>query len=494
MAVNNSGEIAARLDRLVFSFSIQKLVALVSLGAAFEFYDLFMTAYIAPGLVAAQLYTLTPSGFFAPDSIGFFVFCTFAGMWLGCVGFGFVADRLGRRAIFTLSLLWYCLATMVMAFQHSAAGIDLWRFIAAIGVGLEQVTIDTLLPELVPARGRGRAFAISQFIAFSAVPIVALLAWKLVPLHPFGLEGWRCVALIGSLGALAAWWLRLAVPESPRWLALHSRGAEAESVMVGLEAKVARDIGHALPLERFQEKCEAVFRPEPQPNKEIEHFRDSTKRENALVPPHDTALPQRASLREIFGPSYRRRTLMLSVFNGMQSIAFYGFGSWVPSLLIARGIHVTASLEYAFIIALANPVGPLLGVLVADRMERKAQLVTAGICVAVFMLLFALQTQTLLVLLFGVLVTLSINWISFACHNYQAELYPTRMRARAIGFVYSWSRISAALTGLLIGFFLRQGGTFGVACFIGGAMAVMVVTIGFFGPPTLNRRLEEISR
>jgi putative MFS transporter len=222
---------------------------------------------------------------------------------------------------------------------------------------------------------------------------------------------------------------------------------------------VARDIGHALP--------------------------------PAL--PHDKALPQRASLGEIFTPFYRRRTLMLSVFNAMQSIAFYGFGSWVPSLLIARGIHVTASLQYAFIIALANPVGPLLGVLVADRMERKWQLVTAGACVAVFMLLFALQTSGPLIILFGVLVTLSINWISFACHNYQAELYPTRMRARAIGFVYSWSRISAALTGLLIGFFLRQGGTLGVALFIGGAMVVMVVTIGFFGPPTLNRRLEEIS-
>jgi putative MFS transporter len=458
--VANSAEIAARLDRLAFSASLKGLVALISLGGAFEFYDLFMTAYIAPGLVASHLFSLSPSGFFAPDSIGFFVFCTFAGMWAGTVGFGFVADRLGRRAIFTFSLLWYCLATLVMAFQHSAVNIDLWRFIAAIGVGLEQVTIDTLLPELVPAKSRGRAFAGSQFICFSMVPVVALLAWLLVPLHPFGLEGWRCVALIGTAGALAAWWLRLAVPESPRWLALHGRAAEAETVMAGLEAKVARDIGHALP--PFSTAAEA--------------------------------LPQQASLREIFSPPYRKRTAMLSVFNLMQSIAFYGFGSWVPSLLIARGIHVTASLEYAFIIALANPVGPLLGLLVADRMERKTQLVIAGICVAVFMLLFALQTWGPLIILFGVLVTLSNNWISFACHNYQAELYPTRMRARAIGFVYSWSRISAALAGLLIGFFLRQGGTFGVALFIGAAMAVMVVTIGFFGPLTLHRSLEEISR
>jgi putative MFS transporter len=460
MASDVSGEIAARLDRLVFSASMKKLVALISLGGAFEFYDLFLSAYIAPGLIAAHLFSASPVGFFAPDGVGFFVFCTFAGMWMGSVGFGFIADRLGRRTIFTFSLLWYCAATLVMSFQQTAPAIDLWRFIAAIGVGLEQVTIDTLLPELVPAEARGRAFAFNQFIEFSVVPVVALLGWLLVPLHPFGMDGWRCVALIGTVGALIAWWLRLQVPESPRWLALHGRADEAEAVMQKLEDGVRRDIGRDLP------------------------------------PPsrHEAPPASQGSLSEILRPPYRARTIMLSIFNLMQSIAFYGFGSWVPTLLIAKGIHITTSLEYAFIIALANPVGPLLGFLIADKVERKWQLVFAGISVAVFMLLFAVQEQSVLVILFGVLVTLSNNWISFATHNYQAELYPTRIRARAIGFVYSWSRVSAALAGLLIGFFLREGGTFGVALFIGGAMAVMVLTVGGFGPPTRGRSLEEISR
>jgi len=460
MASDMPGSIAARLDRLVFSASLKKLVMLISLGGAFEFYDLFMTGYIAPGLVAAHLFSANSASFFATDGVGYLIFCTFAGMWAGSIGFGFIADRLGRRAIFTFSLLWYCGATLVMAFQTSAQGIDLWRFIAAVGVGLEQVTIDTLLPELVPAEARGRAFAFNQLIEFSVVPVVALLGWLLVPLHPFGIDGWRYVALIGTVGALAAWWLRLVVPESPRWLALHGRTAEAELVMAKLEDGVKRDIGHDLPQPR----------------------------------PHDSAPTEQGSLIEILRPPYVRRTVMLSVFNLMQAIAFYGFGSWVPTLLIAKGIHVTTSLEYAFIIALANPVGPLLGFLIADRMERKWQLVCAGLSVAVFMPLFAVQDSSGLVILFGVLVTLANNWISFATHNYQSELYPTRVRARAIGFVYSWSRISAATAGLLIGFFLHAGGTLGVALFIGGAMAVMVATIAGFGPLTRGRSLEEISR
>ena len=290
-------------------------------------------------------------------------------MWLGSVGFGFVADRLGRRSIFTVSLVWYSLATAVMAFQHGAVAIDLWRFIAAIGVGLEQVTIDTLLPELVPPPTRGRVFAVNQGIEFAVVPVVALLGWLLVPLHPFGLEGWRWVALIGASGALGAWWFRLGVPESPRWLALH-----------GLRGRSGKDPARAGGAGGTRSwPCLAACR--------------TSQRE---------AAEEKGRFGELFRPPYAKRTLVMSVFNAMQTIAFYGFGSWVPSLLIAKGIHVTASLQYAFIIALANPVGPLLAFAIADRIERKWQIVAAGVMTGIGILLFALQDDAALVILFGV--------------------------------------------------------------------------------------------
>ena len=161
---------------------------------------------------------------------------------------------------------------------------------------------------------------------------------------------------------------------------------------------------------------------------------------------------------------------------------------------IAKGIAVTTGLEYAFIIALANPVGPLLAFAIADRIERKWQIVAAGVITGIGILLFALQENEALVILFGALVTLANNWLSFTFHGYQAEQFPTRVRARAVGFVYSWSRISAALAGLLIGFFLQEGGAVAVALFIGAAMTIMVLVIGLWGPKTLNRRLEEISQ
>src|SRR5512147_2367229 len=156
-----AGRIAARLDRLPVTRTLWRLVFLISLGGAFELYDIFLSTYIAPGLVASGMFTSSAANLFSINGIGFFVFCTFAGMFVGCMGFGFVADRFGRRAIFISSLIWYSICT------------------AIIGVGLEQVTIDTYLPEFVPPKGRGRAFALYQFIAFSVVPVVALLGWLL---------------------------------------------------------------------------------------------------------------------------------------------------------------------------------------------------------------------------------------------------------------------------------------------------------------------------
>jgi putative MFS transporter len=458
--MNTSATIAARLDRLPLTRTIWRLVTLISIGGAFEFYDIFLAAYIAPGLNAGGVFKGSTLGLFGIGGMGFFIFCSFMGMFLGCMAFGPVADRFGRRSIFVTALLWYSAATAVMAFQTTAAGVDFWRFIASIGVGLEQVTIDTYLPELVPPAHRGKAFAYYQLIAFSVVPVVALLGWLWVPQTIFGLEGWRWVTLVGSGGAVLAWWLRRGLPESPRWLAIHGRMAEADLVVSKLEAAIVKETGQPLPA--------PVSRPV-------------------------IATSGASGLADLFRPTYRSRTLVMSIFNLVQTIGFYGFASWVPTLLIARGVRITTSLQYSFIIALAAPLGPLVGMFVADKVERKWQLVAAGVTIGTFMFLFAHQTLPAILIACGVVVTLANNWMSFAFHNYQAELFPTRIRGRAVGFVYGWSRLSAAFAGLAIGWILKQGGTPAVALFIGAAMTIMVITIGGFGPRTRGRSLEDIS-
>jgi putative MFS transporter len=196
---------------------------------------------------------------------------------------------------------------------------------------------------------------------------------------------------------------------------------------------------------------------------------------------------------EMWSPAYRGRTIMLVVYNLFQTIGYYGFASWVPTFLISQGIEVTRSLMYTFIIAIANPIGPLIGVWFADRIERKWQIAWAALLIAVLGLVFSQQRTAAGVIALGLMITLANNWLSFSFHAYQAELYPTRIRARAVGFVYSWSRFSTIFSGFIIAFFLGRYGTTGVFAFIAAAMVVVFVTISGFGPATTRRRLEAIA-
>ncbi len=461
-----SATLPARLDRLPRSWHVWRMVVLISLGGVFEFYDLFFTGYVAPGMIKSGLFTPESLGplaslhVIAVAGFGTFVFATFAGLWVGALFGSQVADRLGRRTVFTWSLIWYMVCSAIMAFQTTGFALNIWRFIAGVGIGVELVTIDSYIAELIPRRERGRAYSINQTITFAVVPVVAFLAWRLVPTAPLGLDGWRWVVLIGSVGAIVVWFLRLGIPESPRWLFKKGRQEDAERIVAAIEGAVQAETGQPLP--------EPVAEPaEP---------------------------PAEGRLAEAFQPPYRSRTIMLSVFNFAQTIGFYGFAAWVPTLLIQRGIHVTTSLEYAFIIAIANPFGPLLGTLFSDRIERKTQIVLAALGMAVFMLLFARLSSPAALITVGVLFTLCANTLSYAFHSYQSELYPTRIRARAIGFVYSWSRLSAAFAGLAIGYILHAAGVPGVATFIAIAMLVVIVSIGVFGPRTRELALEQIAR
>src|ERR1041385_1495241 len=155
----SGAEISARLDRLPVTRSIWKLVVLLSFGLFFELYDLLFTAYVAPALVAGRILTPTTRGIFGTTGIAAFIAALFSGLFLATLICGFLADRYGRRTIFTYSLLWYTAATVVMAFQNSAFGLNFWRFVAGLGLGVEIVTIGTYLTELVPKEFRGRASA-----------------------------------------------------------------------------------------------------------------------------------------------------------------------------------------------------------------------------------------------------------------------------------------------------------------------------------------------
>jgi putative MFS transporter len=480
-----SATIAARLDRLPVSPTILKMVTLISLGGFFEFYDIFLTAYIAPGLYKSGIFSPASSNVFGLDNIATFVAVFFAGLFVGTLFLSRIADRFGRRTIFNFSLVWYSICTVTMALQTSSPAILFFRFAAGIGIGMELVVIDTYLSELVPKTSRGKAFAFNQLLSFSAVPIVALLAYFLIPRNFWGIDGWRWVTLIGSAGAVLVFVARRNLPESPRWLEQSGRHQEADRIMSQIERRVQHETGRRL----------------AEPTSEGSHADLSQNSDTPALHPSApldsrtrTITKPPVAFREIWQPPYRRRTIMLAIFNLCQTIGFYGFANWVPTFLLSKGITITKSLEYSLYIAFANPVAPLIGHLFAEKIERKWQIVLSASGIAVFGLCFSQQTSLVGVVTFGVLVTLSANFMSFAFHAYQAELYPTRIRALGVGFVYSWSRFGAIIGSFVIAAVLKEYGAVGAFGFIALCMIIVVIAIGGFGPRTNFLSLEEINR
>ena len=451
---------ASRLDRLPANRYTWFLVVLVSFGAFFEIYDLSLSAPLGLGLQTAGIFHKGAKGLFGLSDQANFIAVTFAGMYLGTLGFSAIADGLGRRPVFTVALLWYALATVIMGFQSTAASIDIWRFIASIGVGLEMVTIDCYLAELTPKAMRGKAFAVSNAIQFLSAPVAAFLAWRLIPGDHFGLAGWRWLALLPAAGAALAWWLRRTLPESPRWLESRGRLADADRIMAIIEHRVVRE--NASPLAPVEPVA-------------------------AVAPP-----TTRLSLWE---PPYRRRTIAMIVFHLFQVIGFFGVSNWLPTLLVSQGITVGKSLGYAAVLALIPPVAPLLFTLVSDRVERKWLVVTGALMVAVFGLLMAQTTQSSAATYFiavGAGVAIGNSLMSLAYHTYQSEIFPTRMRAQGVGFVYSFSRLSAIFSGYLIAATLDRAGSIGVFTLIAGSMVIAALAVGLLGPRTRGLALEQI--
>jgi MFS family permease len=157
----------------------------------------------------------------------------FAGIMLGALGFGILADRFGRRAVFLMSLIIYGLATFATAFAPGIAVLLVLRFVGGVGVGAEYSAVNAAIAELIPSAKRG--FAASFVMNFWSVGTLfaALLSWLVFSLVPSDFA-WRIVFACGGLVALATLWLRRQLPESPRWLLAQGRAVEAEAVIAAI--------------------------------------------------------------------------------------------------------------------------------------------------------------------------------------------------------------------------------------------------------------------
>lgn len=441
----------ARLDNLPVTGWHRKLVVLVGVGSFFDLYEVFLGGVLAT--ILAVQWNLSDTGKSAV------IASAFIGMFVGANILSVLADRFGRRRIFMFNLAFYSVFSLASAFSPNLGVFLVLRFLAGVGIGSELVLVDTYLSEFVPARVRGRTVAWAYVIGFLGVPLAALLGARVVAKASFlGLTGWRWLLIFGALGAIFVWFARRQLPESPRWLIAHGRPEEAAAVVDEIEKKALQG------------------RPAPAVPATTEAATVSEQ--------------PKLRLADAFSGKYRRRTIMLWIFQILQTVGYYGFGSMAPLVLIAKGYTVTDSLGYAALAYIGYPLGALVSVPLVERFERKYLIVASAVAIGVFGLIFGFATNTALIVLAGFLLTASSNVFSNAYHIYQAEIFPTAIRSSAVGIAYSLSRATSAILPFIAVSALAHFHADGV--FIGSAvlMAILCLDVALLGPRSTGLSLE----
>lgn len=443
--------IGSQLDVLPVGRTHRKVVAAIGLGLFFEVYEIFLS-----GSIATALKTEYHLG---GTALQLLMASSFVGMFIGAAAFGRIADRVGRRRAFLWNLVWFSVCSLLAAVAPTPALLVAARFLAGIGIGAEYPVADSYLSDVLPKAHRGRLAAWAYTCSFLAVPALGFLALGLTGRTVLGVDGWRWLLLLGAVGAMFVMLMRRGLPESPRWLAAQGRTEEAQAALNAFADGSAP----------AQAQIEAPA---------LEHSTASSAG-NPLV-----------RLRQ---QPYRGRLAMLAVFHLFQPFGYYGFGTMAGLVLVARGFDVTSSLLFTALSFIGYPLGSLISIPLLARFERK-HLVLAGVAAMAFCgIAFAAVSGPVLIVAFGVLTTAAANVFSNIYHVYQAEIFPSDVRATAVGWTYSLSRLSsAALPFVLIPILDTYGATAMFAVVVVALVAAVSVLVPL-GPRTTGRSLDEIN-
>ena len=449
-------DIGRRLDHLQVGPVHRKVVVAIGLGLFFEVYEIFLSSTIATALKSE--YGL------GGTALQLLMASSFLGMFIGAAAFGRIADRIGRRRAFLINLLWFSVWSIIGAVAPNPWMLVGARFMAGIGVGAEYPVADSYLSDVLPKAHRGRLAAWAYTCSFLAVPALGFLSLSLNGRSLFGFDGWRVLLVVGAIGALFVIVLRRSLPESPRWLAGVGRTDEAQAALRAFESGAG-------------------------PASDDLSGSDSEHEDTPVSHPARSV----TGLERLRLLPYRQRLVMLAVFHLFQPFGYYGFGTLAALVLVSRGYDVTASLLFTAVSFIGYPIGSLISIPLLKTFERKYLIMATIIVMAACGVLFATVSLPALIVLFGLLTTAASNAFSNVYHVYQAEIFPSDVRATAVGWTYSVSRLSSAALPFILIPVLDRYGAAAMFAVVLVALAAAVAVLAPIGPRTAGRSLDEIN-
>ncbi|UAL02639.1 MFS transporter [Cupriavidus pauculus] len=367
-----------------------------------------------------------------------------AGLFLGSIFAGPFADKHGRRSIFAYDMVLFAAISAAQFFVTSPTQLLILRLLLGLILGADYVVSKSLVTEYAPRRYRGRLLSVLA-AAWAAGYVGAYLVGFMM--RDLGPDAWRYMLVASGLPALLIFPLRMGVPESPLWLMKRGRRDEALEI-------VRRKLG-----------------PEVD-----------------LVQPEPVAMQQRkGAWAQLFSPRWRRNTLVGCVFYTCQVIPFFALGTFSPRVLEA--LQVKDSFAGGVVYNVLLFIGAIIGLLLIDRLSRRAFLIGTFYLAAIALALLAFGH-------FGPIGTMLVFGV-FACvlsaaanleFVYPPELFPTHLRASGVGLAVASSRFGSAISTFLLPIAVQQ---VGIHAALGACVAVLVFG-GVFSPETGNDNLSDV--
>jgi MFS transporter, putative metabolite:H+ symporter len=447
-----ANQLIARLERLPVSRTLVWTRVVVGTATFFDGYTTLAIAFVLP--------VLTKEWQLTPGQIGWIISSGYIGQLIGALGCSWLAERYGRLKVLGGTIVIYTLMSLLCIFSWNAASLMFFRFVQGIGTGGEVPVASAYINEFAAAKRRGRFFLFYEILFVIGLAFAAVLGYLLVPLF-----GWRSLFYVGLLPAVLTLPMRMFLPESPRWLITKGRLSQAENVVGRLE----RDV---------EKSGQVLAAPSP-------------------VPLQSGASPERsAGWKELFSPTYRKRTLMLWSLWFTAYLVNNGLVTWLPTLYTkVFDVPLQTALGYGFATNLFGVFTSVLCALYIDQVGRKRWYTVAFFLALVpLTTLFALGAKSAIEVL--VLATFAygiVQTINYSLYLYTAELYPTRIRALGSGAGSAWLRIGSSVGPLVVAQVVAVAGIDWVFLAFAAILAIGGTVCATMAIETRQRVLEELS-
>jgi MFS transporter, putative metabolite:H+ symporter len=393
--------------------SNRRLLGIAGLGWMFDAMDVGILSFIIAALKTEwNLTTEQMAWIGSVNSIG---------MAVGAMLFGVLADRIGRKHVFIITLLLFSIGSGVSAFATTLSFFLILRFLIGMGLGGELPVASTLVSESVPAEKRGKVVVLLESFWAGGWLIAALISYFVIPKY-----GWQAALIISAIPAFYALYLRINLPDSPRFSSL-------------------------------------------KPKEKLSVFQ---------------------SLKMLWVKEHARNTTMLWILWFCVVFSYYGMFLWLPSVMVMKGFSLIKSFQYVLIMTLAQLPGYFTAAWFIEKMGRKFVLVTYLIGTAASAYFFGAADSLTLLIISGIFLSFFNLGAWGALYAYTPEQYPTNIRGTGSGMAASFGRVGGILGPLLVGYLVARdydmNYIFTIFC---AAILVGAAAVLFMGKETKNKEL-----